>query len=100
MIPLALLVFTVALSVCSAVIAAVTLLITLRRPAPLATSELARDVNALKLALADLVDKVDHWQRRDRVRKLREANEIDPPTLAEPPITTKEALRRQWGLGA
>jgi hypothetical protein len=97
MVTVTLLVFTVALSVCAAVIAGVGLLVTLRRPEPLATSELARDVAALKLALADTVDKVEHWQRRDRVRKLRDANEQQQLPLEDPDVPLKERLRRQFG---
>lgn len=71
------------LSVTLCVIAVVSLVITLWLAARTfgvlpRVSEAAtvfRDVQSLKLALADVADRVQHWQRRDRVRRLREGRE-------------------------
>lgn len=35
--------------------------------------DLAHRVHVLELDLNELFDRVDHWQRRDRVRRLRDA---------------------------
>lgn len=39
------------------------------------------EIDALRLAFADLVDRVEHWQKRDRARRVREAND-DPAAQA------------------
>jgi len=47
-------------------------------------------LQSLQLAQADLVDRVDHWTRRDRTRRMREgANEVADLT----PVDPKQALR-------
>jgi hypothetical protein len=50
----------------------------------------------LQLGQADIIDRVDHWTRRDRTRRLRAA-QADDDTPAEPVPTTpadiKAALR-------
>ncbi|MGH7177139.1 MAG: hypothetical protein ACREJC_07160, partial [Tepidisphaeraceae bacterium] len=85
-----------ALTVLSAGIAGISLWFTALRPKPPDVSTLAQRIHALELGHADLVDKVSHWQRRDRVRKLRDANE---PAGSEPEVlageTAKDRLRRQ-----
>lgn len=44
----------------------------------------------LQLAQADMLDRIEHWTRRDRVRRLREADAND---VAAPQLTGKAALR-------
>jgi len=39
-------------------------------------------IEALRLSLADVVDRVEHWQKRDRARRVRE--QIEPEQ--QPPI--------------
>lgn len=85
-----------ALCVLSAGISVFTLLYTMRRPEEPLASEVTRDVIALRTSLMDLADKVDHWMRRERVRKLRESvdargEEASPPTT----VSTKDELRRK-----
>lgn len=36
------------------------------------------DVTTLRAEVLDMLDKVEHWMKRDRIRKLRESHE--PPT--------------------
>lgn len=56
----------------------------------------ARSLQELTLAHADLVDKVAHWQRRDRVRKLRASHEEGTEEAAPTdPKALKASLRRQ-----
>lgn len=42
-----------------------------RAPSP---ASLTAEVQALRIAQADVVDRLEHWTRRDRVRKLRDRN--------------------------
>lgn len=64
------------------------------------------DLDALRLAFADLVDRVEHWQKRDRARRVREQVDDVPPTptgIPEMPIPGQEkhtlrAVARQRGL--
>lgn len=39
-------------------------------------------IDSLRLAQADLVDKVEHWQKRDRARRVRE--QVDPDVVQQP----------------
>jgi hypothetical protein len=66
-----------------------------RGPQP-SIAELEREVNALRLAHSDMVDKVEAWQRRDRQRRLRESHEVPDPSMAPPsndPAEVKRQLR-------
>lgn len=83
-----------------AMIPVVTLAIYRLRPknAPPDLLQLDRHIQEIRLAHSDLVDRFDHYVRRNRVRRLREAQ--DPgEDLAQPPPTTarerKAALRRK-----
>jgi hypothetical protein len=42
-----------------------------RAPTP---ASLTAEVQALRIAQADVVDRLEHWTRRDRVRRLRDRN--------------------------
>lgn len=83
------------LAVLSAVISAISLMAVMKlRQQPLPT-EVLKMVHTLASDVQDLYDRVDHWQRRDRVRNLREKA---PPTIqvVEPPPGSpayKQALR-------
>lgn len=55
----------------------------------------ARSLQELQLAHADLVDKVSHWQRRDRVRNLRESREAQEAPVETDPKAVKDRLRLQ-----
>lgn len=55
----------------------------------------ARSLQELQLAHADLVDKVTHWQSRDRVRKLRASREQKDDALPQDPKELKQSLRQQ-----
>jgi hypothetical protein len=44
----------------------------------------------LQLAQADMLDRIEHWTRRDRVRRLRESESND---AAVPQLEGKAALR-------
>jgi hypothetical protein len=81
------------------------------RPRPKSPEELWSHVRQQGLDLSELYDRVDHWQRRDRVRNVREgkvraAEGTPAPDLAEfahganpyPPLS-KEQLRELAGLG-
>lgn len=46
----------------------------------------------LQLAQADMLDRIEHWTRRDRVRRLREGATADE-SRAEVVPTTKNELR-------
>ena len=56
-------------------------------------SEVRKQIQEISLAHADLVDKVTHWQRRDRVRKLRESHEKSPEEMPSDPKALKANLR-------
>lgn len=43
--------------------------------------DVAQRLHALESDLNDLYDRVEHWQRRDRTRRLRDAN---PPMVELP----------------
>lgn len=56
----------------------------------------SRALNELQLSHADLVDKVAHWQRRDRTRRLRESQSDDldsSHTPASPEIVDPKAAK-------
>jgi len=61
-----------------------------RKPGSL--SDVSTRVHALELDLNELYDRVDHWQRRDRVRRLRQGQEELPivPQDVEPARGTPE----------
>jgi hypothetical protein len=46
----------------------------------------------LQLAQADMLDRIEHWTRRDRVRRLRDGAEA-PDEAAAPLPTNKNQLR-------
>ena len=63
--------------------------------------DLESQLNAQRLDHADLLDKVEHWQRRDAVRKTREKRseatseaEHELPQAGAP--ATKAELRKRW----
>jgi hypothetical protein len=54
-------------------------------------------IDSLRLSQADLVDKVEHWQKRDRARRLRE-EVVEPAQMAPDqtlpsPADLKSAVR-------
>lgn len=66
------------------------------------TAPLEQQIQALQLGQVDLVDRIEHWTRRDRTRRLRAA-EAEPESV-EPtsPAEVKRQLRlqaRQIGIG-
>ena len=48
------------------------------------TGPLEAQIQALQLAQADIVDRVDHWTRRDRTRRLREEKAEDAAPTPQP----------------
>lgn len=50
-------------------------------------------IQSLQLSQADLVDRVDHWTRRDRTRRLREGKADDEPQIAAPVLSPMEVKR-------
>lgn len=61
------------------------------------------DVTRLKLDMNELIDKTEHFMRRERTRRIREANEpAEPEQIAAPqpaapsPHETKDQLRRRF----
>lgn len=60
------------------------------------------DVSALRAEVLDILDKVEHWMKRDRVRRLRDSHEQpdEQPTQPAAPTTKAElrALARNRGL--
>jgi len=61
------------------------------------TAPLEQAIQALQLGQADLVDRIDHWTRRDRTRRLREAKEPNeaelPLPMPQSPMELKRELR-------
>ena len=57
-------------------------------------SALEARLDSMQLAQIDMMDRIEHWTRRDRVRRLREGA-TDGPVLQETPtqITSKADLR-------
>lgn len=57
-----------------------------------------KELAELRLTVADIIDRVDHWQRRDRVRRVRagnadaELNALNGDASNDQP--SKEELRR------
>lgn len=86
-----------ALSIFALCSAGVSLFLHWVRPAEPTTADQARELQALRLAHADLVDRVEQWQKRDRVRRLREGRESaeQDPVEQLTPHERKAALRRQ-----
>ena len=87
-----------ALSTFALLSAGVSLFLHWIRPSEPTTAEVARELQAMRLAHADLVDRVEQWQKRDRVRRLREGKEAaDIPDLDSlSPHERKAHLRRQF----
>lgn len=87
-----------ALAVLAAGLSAITLMIVLRKRAEPSLAEALKEVHTLQSDLNDLHDKVDHWQRRDRVRTLR-AGVIPQQAAPEEAVPGapgyKQALRRR-----
>jgi len=52
--------------------------------------DVGQRVHALESDLNDLYDRVEHWQRRDRTRRLREAGPIEQIQPPGPPRGTPE----------
>jgi hypothetical protein len=55
------------------------------------TAHLEQAIQALQLGQADIIDRVDHWTRRDRTRRLR----ADQAEEAPPMVEGKDALRQK-----
>jgi hypothetical protein len=71
------LVFAVGFALVSFLTSALTLAIQYaRRHENPITAPLEQAIHALQLGQADIIDRVDHWTRRDRTRRLR-AEKID-----------------------
>lgn len=51
------------------------------------------DVTQLRTDVLDVLDKVEHWIKRDRVRRLRASREEDEPAEALPLASRKDQLR-------
>lgn len=65
-----------------------------RRKEPIEVSDLRSEMQNLRTDHLELLDKVEHWVKRDRVRRLRAAREAqveDLPTQEAQP--TKQQLR-------
>lgn len=56
------------------------------------TAPLQSQIDSIQLTQADIIDRVEHWMKRDRVRKLRDANYA---AGGEPSVTTDERLNEQ-----
>jgi hypothetical protein len=57
-------------------------------------------IDSLQTSQLDILDKVEHWQRRDRVRRVRESqessttqNEQPEPLQSPPAVSSKDQLR-------
>lgn len=57
------------------------------------SADLEARINALRTEVSDLFDRVEQWQKRDRVRRVREAKEDGPPEVA-PPNPASSRLER------
>lgn len=62
------------------------------------TGPLEAEINALKVGQADIVDRVEHWMKRDRARRVRAEVDDSPPTptgIPEPPpgVIDKQTIR-------
>lgn len=67
-----------------------------KRPPTPTTADVERQVNTLRLAIADLTDRVEQWQKRDRVRNLRAGQEAAAPMPMDR-VGLKNALRARLG---
>ena len=63
------------------------------------TAPLETEIQSLRLAQADVIDRVDQFMRRDRTRRLR-AEKAEEPDQVEPvdPKAQLRALARQRGM--
>ena len=69
----------------------------LRRHSDPVLGPIEAEIQSLKTAQADLVDRVEHWQRRDRTRRIRkeQQDEQDLPQPEPSPAELKRHLRLQ-----
>jgi len=91
------------IAVCSAaalVLSAISLLLHWQRPE--IHPDVARvdnEIQGIRTSILELFDRVEHWMKRDRVRKLRESQEAKPEgqgeTEAPARPETKAELRRR-----
>jgi hypothetical protein len=83
------------ISVVAILLSAVSLLIHYGKRAehPL-TAPLQSQIDSIQLTQADIIDRVEHWMKRDRVRKLRDAQQGGEP-LAIMDERQSELLRQQ-----
>jgi hypothetical protein len=56
------------------------------------------DVTALKADILDMWDKVEHWRKRDSVRRARDSQYDTEQPQPEPAVNRKAALRARAGL--
>ena len=65
------------------------------------TARVEQDLAAVRTAHMELLDKVEHWMKRDRVRKAREGRQTKPEAVSddEPdnitPLDRKAQLRKR-----
>jgi len=63
------------------------------------TARLEQELTAVRTAHLELLDKVEHWMKRDRVRKAREGREAASEVVIEPgpqtPAEKKAELRKR-----
>jgi len=86
------------LALASAAFSGVSLWISLRVQS-VSPVELLKQVHILQSDVQDLYDRVDAWQRRDRVRTLRASREVvTPPAPVPGSPEFKQALRVKAGL--
>lgn len=52
----------------------------------------------LQLAQADMLDRIEHWTRRDRVRRLRDAQEQEPVPAPTNDKAQLRAIAKQKGI--
>lgn len=76
-----------ALTVLALVAAGVSLWLSVRTGS---LSELTSTVRQLSLDVSELYDRVEHWTRRERVRKLRDGQESALQSQALPPRGSRE----------
>lgn len=79
-----------ALLVIALVSSAVSLWLHRRAESP---AELTSQVRQLGLDVSELYDKVEHWTRRERVRRFREGQGADQPATPPTVADRKAALR-------
>lgn len=89
------------LAVSAVVLAGVSLVLSLRAtriataPAPASSQELYAHVQALRTSVIDLTDRVEQWQKRDRVRRTRESHEGVEAAPPMDPVSLKAEVRRR-----